>query len=152
VLTFVSNSSPLIAFERLERLELLHAMTGRVIIPPAVRREVFPGVALLPWLHQRSISQPLTTQLLAPRLGPGEREAIALALELRPSFVLLDDLPARRAAEELGLTVLGTVGLLLLAKERSLVPSVQPLLDQLIALDFRVSQRLYQAALTRAGE
>lgn len=127
-------------------------MTGGVIIPPAVRREVFTGVELLPWLHERPISQPFIPELLAPRLGPGEREAIALALELRPSFVLLDDLPARRAAEELGLTVLGTVGLLLLAKERALVPSVQSLLDELIALDFRVSPRLYRAALVRAGE
>jgi predicted nucleic acid-binding protein len=150
--TFVSNASPLIAFERLQRLDLLQSLTGEIIIPPAVRLEVFAGVELPSWLHERSIGQPFSVQLLAPRLGPGEREAIALALELRPSFVLLDDLPARRAADELGLSVLGTVGLLLLAKERALLPSVQPLLNQLIALEFRVSPRLYRAALARAGE
>lgn len=150
--TFVSNSSPLIAFERIRRMDLLRALTQAVFIPPAVRDEVFADVTVPSWLHVRPVRHIEIPRLLAPRLGPGEREAIALALEIRPTYLLLDDLPARRAAEELGITVLGTVGLLLLAKARRLVPLIRPLFDELIDLGFRISPRLYQAALNRAGE
>jgi predicted nucleic acid-binding protein len=85
-------------------------------------------------------------------LGAGEREAIALAVELNASEVLLDDLPARRLASHLGLPVLGTLGILLRAKARGLVPQVRPLLQMLHEQDFRMSEQLFDAIVAAAGE
>jgi predicted nucleic acid-binding protein len=65
---------------------------------------------------------------------------------------MLDDEPARRLARQLGLPVIGTVGILLAAKRRALVASVRPILDALIDVDFRLSPELYASALNEAGE
>ena len=100
----------------------------------------------------RSVAHTLSPNMLPPRLGPGEREAIVLALDVAPCILLLDDLPARRAAEALDIQVMGVIGLLLLAKRRNLLDLVQPRLDSLIVADFRISERLYRNALNDAGE
>jgi hypothetical protein len=67
-----------------------------------------------------------------PTLGPGEREASCLALEVIASAILLDDDPARKLAGQLELSVVGTAGVLVLAKERQLISNVRPCLDALI--------------------
>jgi len=82
----------------------------------------------------------------------GESEAIALALEITPEYVLLDDLAARRLAQSYNLNVLGTVGVLLLARQRHLLPTLRPALDALLAADFRISETLYHFALAQVGE
>ena len=78
------------------------------------------------WIVEQHLSQPISRQILAARLGAGESEAIALALEVTPRYVLLDDLAARRLAQSFNLSVLGTVGLLLLARQRNLLPALRP--------------------------
>jgi len=70
--------------------------------------------------------------LQRPALGPGEREAICLAVEVNAPAILLDDDPARKLAVQLGLAGIGTAGVLVLAKERGLLPAVRPCLDALI--------------------
>ena len=48
----VSNSSPLIALARIQRLDLLPAIFEAVLIPPAVAREIAPSISVLPsWLR-----------------------------------------------------------------------------------------------------
>jgi predicted nucleic acid-binding protein len=75
-----------------------------------------------------------------------------LALETHARLVILDDRPARRLAQSLGLTVIGTLGILLAAKQRQLIATVQPSLDALLQHDFRISQRLYEQVLLDAQE
>jgi predicted nucleic acid-binding protein len=91
-------------------------------------------------------------QILSVSLGAGESEAIILALELRAQLVILDDRPARRLAQALQVPVVGTVGILVAAKRRGLLPAVRPSLDALLQHDFRISQRLYEQVLADAGE
>ncbi|OUL20145.1 nuclease, partial [Nostoc sp. RF31YmG] len=59
-------------------------------------------------------------------LDDGEREAIALALETGEQRILLDEREARQVAENLGLQAIGTLGILLLAKNRGVITQVQP--------------------------
>jgi predicted nucleic acid-binding protein len=73
-------------------------------------------------------------------------------LEVTASAILLDDDPARKLAGQLGLPVIGTAGVLLLAKERQLIPAVRPSLDALIENRFFLAQTVYELILTRAGE
>lgn len=150
--TFVSNSSPLIAFERLNRLDLLQSLTGTLLIPTAVQREVFGAKALPAWIVEQPITQALAQMAFSPRLGQGEREAIVLALEVGDCTLLLDDLAARRTAEALGIAVVGTVGLLVLAKRRGLLSAVKPSLDLLATYDFRISPQLYARILAEVDE
>jgi predicted nucleic acid-binding protein len=69
-----------------------------VTVPPAVVREVSRATNLAAWIVDQSLTQPLASQVLAASLGPGEREAICLALEQNATWLMMDDLPARRLA------------------------------------------------------
>lgn len=148
----VVNSSPLIIFQRIGQLSLLTALFERVHVPPAVRNEVYGEEALPEWIEERSLAQPLASQIVAARLGPGEREAIALALELKATEIVLDDLAARRLAQSLRLPVIGSIGLLLRAKERGLVSAVRPLMERMQDEGFHIAGRVLAHILVAAGE
>ena len=86
------------------------------------------------------------------RSWTGRVRLLALALETPGSSVILDDALGRRAAELLGIPFTGTLGLLLSAKEKNLIPAVAPILDRLSELRFRASTRTRSAVLQLAGE
>lgn len=149
---YVANSSPLIALEQLELLDLLGKIFSRVLVPPAVVREVAPTVALPKWIIEQDLSQTIGSQILSASLGAGESEALSLALELKASLLILDERPARRLAGALGVPVIGTLGLLLKAKSLALIAELKPHLEVLLEQDFWISPALYKQVLKSAGE
>ena len=146
----VSDSSPLIALERIAHLHLLPALFEKVVIPSAVRLEVYGNRPLPEWTEEIAIKQTLTPRMIAARLGLGESEAIALALELDAEELLLDDLAARRLATSLGVPMIGTLGLLLRAKQHGLIPQVKPVLEALRQGGFHISERMFDGILLAA--
>lgn len=148
----VTNASPLIALDRVGLGSLLGDLFGVVYVPPAVEREVFAAGEIPGWITVVHLTDPLASAEFATRLGLGERETISLALELGASEVVIDDLPARRLAATLGLPVIGTLGVLLRAKHRGLVPTLRPVIEALVREDFRVAEGLVAAVLAAAGE
>ena len=113
----ISNSSPLIALEQIGYLHLLESLFGEVWVPSAVVNEVAMSVSLPPSIQLRQITNALAATVLKTTLGAGESEAITLALQEKARLIILDDRPARRMAESLGLTVMGTLSILSSAKE-----------------------------------
>lgn len=89
---------------------------------------------------------------LVPDLGAGEREVLALALERSNPLVILDDGLARRFAQRLEIALTGTLGLLLKAKQVGRVERIEPLLDRLEALNFRLDPETRAHVLRVAGE
>jgi predicted nucleic acid-binding protein len=85
-------------------------------------------------------------------LGAGERAVLALALETSESLVLLDDAAARAAANQLGLSTTGTLGLLLLAKEHRLIAALAPVIASLEERGFRITDPVRRRTLHLAGE
>lgn len=148
----VCNSSPLIGLEQIGLLDLLRQLFGTLRVPPAVALEVAPSVILPAWVHQQALTQAVGPAILGARLGAGESEAISLALESSARLVILDDRPARRLAQALGLPLIGTVGLLLAAKQHGLLTAVRPCLEALQQYDFRIAPALYNQVLKDAGE
>jgi predicted nucleic acid-binding protein len=149
----VSNSSPLIALARIQRLDLVSAVLRSILIPPAVAREIEPSIPVLPaWVSVNvpSSQRPLLTS--RGRLGDGEREAIALAIELGADAVPMDERAGRRVAEEAGLKVIGTLALLLEAKRAGHVTTIRGELDKLLETSFFISPQLYDQLLRMAGE
>lgn len=85
-------------------------------------------------------------------LGPGESSVIALALATPSAEVVLDDAAARRCARGLGIPVRGTVGVLILAKKRGLIPAVKGRLQELRTNGFFIDDALLAEAIRIAGE
>jgi predicted nucleic acid-binding protein len=146
----VLDASPLIAFQQVDHLELLRGVFDRAFVPPEVAREAAPSLGALPsWIEVRRAA---AAPPLSRMLGPGERAAIALAFELSADFIALDDLSARVAATEFDLTVIGSLGLLVRAKERGLISEVRPLMEGMISHGLYASDELRRLILSVAGE
>jgi len=67
----VVNASPLIVYQRIGQFDLLRNILGHIYIPPAVRHEVFGDDPTPDWIEERLLMQPLASQIVAARLGPG---------------------------------------------------------------------------------
>lgn len=145
----VTNSTCLIGLERIQRLDILPQVFSPILIPPAVQAEV--GI-VTPWLKVREVQNQAVITTLKTQLDDGEAEAIALTLESDNSFIILDDLMARRVAIQLNLKVIGTVGMLLRAKQQGVVSELKSLLSALNQADFRISEAIAKRALQIAGE
>ncbi len=129
----ISDTSPLTALLLADQAELLRALFTRVVIPPAVQRELLCAHSELPpWIEVIS-PRHIPSSITDGGLDAGETEAIALALELHPDTLLIDERLGRRLALKHGLPVTGLLGLLVLAKRQGLVPKVLPLIHQLQA-------------------
>ncbi|HXF60581.1 MAG TPA: hypothetical protein VNK95_03120 [Caldilineaceae bacterium] len=123
-------------------LHLLNDLFGRVAIPRAVVDELaagrrigvaVPDPAQYLWLEVQEVAAAAVLPL-AWDLGNGEREVLALALEQPGALVILDDRLARQAAHTLGIPRIGTLGVLLRAKQARRIQTVKLHLDQLDAL------------------
>jgi predicted nucleic acid-binding protein len=159
----ISDTTPLSELEKIGKLSLLGAVFGRVIIPDEVANElatasfsILDAAAILSqnWIELRPVTnqQKVLNLMKTTNLDLGECAAITLAEELQADRLILDDLAARKEAQRRGLAVIGTVGILLIAKQQGLIPSIKNVLDELIANGTRISQKLYQQALTYGGE
>lgn len=148
----ISNTSPLIALHRIDRLSLLKELFSAVTIPPAVAREAESIDPWPEWLNTCVPTRCGRTQLLSASLGPGEREAIGLAMEHNIRWIILDERPARQLATSLRLPVIGTLGVLLASKRKRLITSMRTELNHLVDSGFRASPELLGRVLTAAGE
>ncbi len=153
----ISNSSPLIALSTLEKLDILKTLFGNIIIPEAVYDEVFTRgfdkVSVPGFLAIEKISDKNLMVSLEMQIGYGESEVIALALERKITRVLIDDKQARKIAENLGLKVMGTLGVLILAKEKQLIKDIKPLVLELIEkINFRIDRNVLNKALRLVNE
>lgn len=148
----VSDSGPLIALERIQQLQLLPGLFTRILIPPAVEQEFAPLRKPPDWALVQPLRRPSRLGRFGLSLGAGEREAIGLSLEIAADLLLVDDKAARRLARSLQLPTIGTLGLLLSAKRRGLLPTVRPHLDALQSASFYLTPDLYGRVLADAGE
>jgi predicted nucleic acid-binding protein len=144
----VVDSTCLIGLERIGRLDLLSKLFSPIVVPPEVAREF--GVSL-DWLKIESPANEALVKSLKLVIDHGEAEAIALGYE-KHWRVLLDDRQARAVAKRMGLTIIGTVGALVLAKRQSIIPALTPLLTQLAAHNFYLSADLREEALRLVNE
>ncbi len=145
----VTNSTCLIGLERIGRLDLLPQVFSTVFAPPTVAAEVRTPAS---WLRVQAVQNSAVVASLKTQMDSGEAEAIALAMELGDVLLILDDKKARRVAGQIGLKVIGTVGMLLRAKRAGVIAEVKPLLTELLQANFRISDGIIQEALRLSGE
>ena len=156
----ISNTSPIFYLHRLGRLELLHRLYSRILVPEAVIEELkagrdqgedVPDIANHDWIEVRSVHVPEVVSLIMD-LGPGEAQVLAMALENPGSLAIIDDRLARDLAQARNIRITGTAGILLKAKRAGYIKSVKSLLNTLIQLDFRLSDAVMDTILRLAEE
>jgi predicted nucleic acid-binding protein len=157
----VSDTTPISELAKVEHLDLLPKLFGKVLIPQGVFNELQVGqhpaaefVQNLSWLEVVTVENQQVVEELQKsfNLHLGESEAIALAEEIGASQLLIDEKAARKVAMARKLPLIGTVGILLLAKRQSLLDSVKDILDEMQVKGTRISDRLYVQVLTLAEE
>jgi predicted nucleic acid-binding protein len=160
-LIVVSDASPLITLAAVGRLELLPELYGPVCIPEQVyaectRLETRLGarqIATAEWIRVQPASDRILVEVLHRDLDPGESEAIALALQLHADVILIDETRARQLAAQLGLHVVGVIGIVALAKRRGLIPSAREVIEAMkLATGFRIAPALLSSLLQSVDE
>ena len=137
----ISNTTPMINFAQIGRMDVLQQLFGEIVIPPAVadelheKRDLFPAVASvmeLPFIRIVAPTDRSLVSTLTLDLHLGEAECLALAMEqTTDQLLLLDELAARRVARHRDLKFTWTIGCLNLAKAQNFIPAIAPLLDDL---------------------
>ncbi|MCI0380445.1 MAG: DUF3368 domain-containing protein [Gemmataceae bacterium] len=153
----VSNTTPLINLLGVGHLDLLAALYGSVTIADVVRDEYVagkssadPDLDSLPWL-QIVPSVPLDPSLPS-QIGAGEAATLSLASALNARAVLLDEAYGRRLARLRGMPVVGTLGILLAAKQAGHLAAVKPVIEEMIRQGRHLSAALQARVLRAAGE
>jgi predicted nucleic acid-binding protein len=152
----VADTSPLRYLILIDHVHVLPALFGEVIVPPAVvaeltnertPQEVRTWLADKPeWLRVQTPRE--TLPQLRGAIDDGEREAIALAVELRADALLIDDRNGRRQAEALKCPAVGTLGVLADAADRGFA-DLPAALERLRSTNFRADGRLIEEILNR---
>lgn len=133
----IVNSTPIIALSKAGRLHLLKELYGQISIPTAVKEEVTrkndsvkAELESCDWIHVEPITDSTSKSMYKAKLHDGEVEVMILAQEHEGDhLVIIDDGPARRTAEYLGLTLTGTIGVLIKAKGKGLIGAVMPVIS-----------------------
>lgn len=154
------NASPLIFLARANLLDLLQLIAPEVAVPAPVADEIrrrgsgdpaARALANTRWLQIVDVpAVPGTIQ--AWDLGPGE-SAVLSWCAARPGIeAIIDDLAARRCAGALGIPMRGTLGVVLVGKQRGRLPAARPVLESLRKAGMYLSDRVMNGALMMVGE
>lgn len=146
----IADTSCLIVLSKINELDLLHRLYGKIITTLEVAKEF--DEPLPTWITLNVISDKHVQQLLELQVDVGEASAIALALETDDCTIILDDFKARKLADKLGLKITGTIGIIVKAKLKGVIPSIKPYLEKIRNTNFHLSAEIELQALKLAEE
>lgn len=157
----ITNTSPLLLLAKIRRLDLLRQLFDEILIAGAVYEEINAKLAhetkeinvliQTKALHLR-IARADIVKNLPVDLGKGERETIALAIETNADLVIMDDQEGRRLACKQGLSITGTIGILIEARERKLIAAIRQEMDHLIEAGMWLNEDFYHRILQEFDE
>jgi predicted nucleic acid-binding protein len=133
----IADTTCFILLEKIGELELLKSVFGNIITTSVIADEY--GQPLPEWVEIRDVINTHLLDTLKIEVDAGEASAIALATELEPALLILDDLEARQLASQLNLTFTGTLGVILRAKRTGHIEFVKPLIEKMQGTNFRIT-------------
>lgn len=156
---WVVNASPLILFSRVDRLDLIERLAGVALVPDAVIEEVRAGrhkdpkaTSTLEWAERHrvhNVTVPVSIEHWD--LGLGESQVLAHCVG-SPKWAVLDDRASRRCATAHGISVIGSLGMVLRAKQNRHIERARPVIDELITAGMFVEAAFVDRALHAIGE
>jgi len=155
----ISDTSPIICLALCNKLSILDELFDKICIPQSVFNELaVPNKPktdeIIELAKSRIVSAKNSAVItaLSQNLDLGESEAMSLYLETNADFLLIDDKKGRTIATRNGIRIIGTMGVLLWAKQKGFLIKIKPVLDLIMQTDYRISNNLYLQILDRAGE
>lgn len=157
----VSDAGPLLYLGAVHRLSLLERLFQRVVVPRSVWDEVVTAgvgragaaaVAEATWLVVLDVPATSVPPDARRHLDPGEADGIQIALHIHADLFLCDDRAGRVVAEDCGLPVIGTLGVLVRARREGLIDAIRPEIEAILAMGFRSSPALVARVLEQVGE
>jgi predicted nucleic acid-binding protein len=154
----VADASALIALSACDKLALLDALFGEVVVPEAVYREVAvagkpESVRLQSYLQGKVRSVNMQNFVYLDAFADaGETAAMLLYKEIAADYLLVDDKRGRKVAQINQIKTIGSLGVLLQAKRVGLIPAVAPLLSQIARSPIFLTKELLKTVLELAGE
>lgn len=163
----LADAGPLIGLARIDALVLLSRLFGRVVITDKIHAELFPSAGSFAdaALLQAALDQdwikvvnapPAPFKLKNPGVDAGEASAIHLACHCRDAgdavLLVMDDRVGRLEACSHGIALIGTAGLIAMAKTQGLIPAARPLLENLARNGYYLGNSVTEAVLARIGE
>lgn len=163
----IADAGPLIALARIDALDLLHRLFGRVIITTTVRDEILPAASTFPETEQLThtlvqgwvevVNEPQNRwHPLNPGIDAGEASAIKTACYWRDAgdavLLVMDDRAGRLEAKAQGIALVGTVAMIGLAKTEGLIAAARPLLERLVQSGYFIGPSVMTAVLAEVGE
>lgn len=136
----VADASCLIVLQNIGELTLLQDLFGEILVTEEVKNEF--KLDLPDWIKVKSPQNSLQQKALELILDKGEASSITLALENTDSLLIIDEKKGRRIAQDSGVKIIGTLGVILSAKKNGLLGSVEDFLEKLDDAGFHVSQNL----------
>ena len=161
----ICNTSPIIGLLSIKRLSLLWELFEEVIIPQAVYEELcvenknykeeIQEIKTSVVQGKISVYQVKNSQMVKAMYGKlhyGELEVIVGAKELDISLAIIDEITARKMAAEFLVDTIGIMGMLLMAKKRGFIKEIRPDIELLRSNGYRISDKLFEETLRKAGE
>ncbi len=156
----VIDASPLIFLTKANQLDLLQqVVNGKLLVPVAVEAEIqqygkkdvtVQALAKNSWLVV--VNTPPAPIIDSYNLGAGESAVLSWAYLNPNTEAIIDDLAARRCASALKILVRGTLGIVLIAKQRGIIPAAKPFVEQLVQSGMYLSNQVINQALALVGE
>ncbi len=136
----IVDTSVLIALEKIDLLQILCKIYEEIVLPEAVVKEI-GNISITCYSVRRVESRLIKILTRDLNLGRGESEVIALAYETNLK-ALIDDLKARKIAEDMGLSISGSIGVLLKAEKLGFINNAYEKVKELKDKGFYISDEL----------
>jgi predicted nucleic acid-binding protein len=156
---WVVDASPIILLATIGYADLLALTADSLLIPEAVSNEVRDAEKDDPartWLEEHSrwveSTSPVVSEVAAWDLGQGESNVLSYALQSAGWTVVVDDAAARRCAQAFDIPVVGTLGILVLAKKQGDLDMVRPVIQSLVRSGMHVDEAVIRQVLRMADE
>ncbi|PAX51756.1 DUF3368 domain-containing protein [Brunnivagina elsteri] len=154
----VINSSPLIVLLKSQQSQLISQLFTEILVPSGVFEEVTTKddvastqLPTIDWIQTVEVNT-IAPEVATWDLGKGESQVLSLALGDPDFAAIVDDRAARRCGQALGISIIGTGGLLILAKRRGIIPSISPGIQALRDAGLWLSDSLVNLLKEQAGE